>query len=384
MRILIAASLIAFAASAAAQTTDIPVVLSLSGPAAFLGQQEQKAIQLKETVLNRAGGVHGRQVRFVFHDDASAPQTAVQLTQEVLQSKPKVVVGSTLTATCNAMAPLFENGPIMYCLSALIEPKPGFVFTSSVSADAMAEAELRFARSRGWTRVAIVTSTDATGQQGDRSFDRLIASGALKDVTITDRAHFNIQDVSVAAQIAHLKGTEPQAWIGWATGTPMTTVWRGFAQAGIDLPSITFGGNMTNVQMSQFASVIPANLFFVSSEFTLYGSPGFKADPRVAAKQEEMYKTYGAQNLKPDQGSVLGWDAATLVADVLNTLPESASPKEIRDYIASRKDQPGVNGLYDFVRTPQRGLSVDNCVVSRWDPAAGRWLAVATLRDLQH
>lgn len=376
--------LLAAGPARAQATYDIHVILALTGGGAFLGKQEQQALQLEEPVINRAGGVHGKPVRFTFHDDASAPQTAVQLTQEVLQAKPKIVIGSTLTATCNAMAPLFENGPIMYCLSALIEPKPGFVFTSSVSADSMAEAELRFARSRGWTRVAIVTSTDASGQQGDKSFDKLIASGAFKDVAITDRAHFNIQDVSVAAQIAHLKGTDPQAWIGWATGTPMTTVWRGFAQAGIDLPSITFGGNMTQVQMSQFASVIPPNLYFVSSEFTLYGSPGFTADPRVAAKQAEMYKAYGAQNLKPDQGSVLGWDAATLVADVLDALPESASPKQIRDYIASRTDQPGVNGLYDFVRTPQRGLSVDNCVVSRWDPAAGRWLAVATLRDLQH
>jgi branched-chain amino acid transport system substrate-binding protein len=383
MRALLAALLVAFASAAVAQTTyDIPVVLSLSGPAAFLGKQEQQAIELKEKVLNQAGGIHGKPVRFVFHDDATSPQTSVQLTREVLQSKPKVVIGSTLTATCNAMAPLFESGPIMYCLSALVEPKPGYVFTSSVSADSMAEAELRFARSRGWTRVGIVTSTDASGQQGDRSFDKLIASGAFKDMTITDRAHFNIQDVSVAAQVAHLESTKPQAWIGWATGTPMTTVWRGFAQAGIALPNITFGGNMTHVQMTQFASVIPPDLFFVSSEFTLFGSPGFTADPRVAAKQEEMYKTYGAQNLKPDQGSVLGWDAATLVADVLNALPESASPKEIRDHIASRKDQPGVNGLYDFVRTPQRGLSVDNCVVSRWDAAAGRWLAVATMRDL--
>src|SRR4051812_48051887 len=343
MRVLVAASIALCAATAAAaQTYDIPVVLSLSGPAAFLGQQEQQAIQLKEKVLNQAGGIHGKPVRFVFHDDQSSPQTSVQLTQEVLQSHPKFVLGSTLTATCNAMAPLFENGPIMYCFSALIDPKPGYVFASSVSADDMAEAELRFARSRGWKRIGIVTSTDATGQQGDKSFDKLIARGDLKDVTIVDRAHFNIQDVSVAAQIAHMKAAEPQAWIGWATGSPMTTVWRGFAQAGVDLPSITFGGNMTNVQMSQFASVIPPNLFFVSSEFTIHGSPGFQAPAGVAQKQEEMYRTYAAQGLKPDQGSVLGWDGATLVTDVLNQLPESATFAEIRDYIAARKDLPGV------------------------------------------
>jgi hypothetical protein len=160
----------------------------------------------------------------------------------------------------------------------------------------------------------------------------------------------------------------------------MTTAWRGFAQAGFDIPSITFGGNMTNVQMSQFASVMPPDLFFVSSEFTTYGT-AFKSSPGVAQKQEEMYRAFAAQGLKPDQGSVLGWDAASIAGAVLNQLPENAAPREIRDYLAGRKDLPGVNGLYDFVRTPQRGLSLEDCAVSRWDPAIGRWIAVATMRD---
>src|SRR4051812_47558113 len=194
MRVLVAASIALCAApAAAAQSYDIPVVLSLSGPAAFLGQQEQQAIQLKEKVLNQAGGIHGKPVRFLFSDDQTSPQVAVQMTQQVLQARPKVVLGSTLTAGCNAMAPLFENGPIMVCFSALIEPKPPYVFASSVSADAMAEAMLRFARSRGWKRVALVTSTDATGQQGDKSFDKMMARDDFKDMQLVDRVHFNVQ-----------------------------------------------------------------------------------------------------------------------------------------------------------------------------------------------
>src|SRR2546423_15696884 len=96
MRCVFAVLLCLFATAAAAQTSyDIPAVLSLSGPAAFLGQQEQQAIQLKEKVLNQAGGIHGKPVRFVFHDDQTSPQTSVQLTQEVLQTRPKLVLGST-------------------------------------------------------------------------------------------------------------------------------------------------------------------------------------------------------------------------------------------------------------------------------------------------
>lgn len=364
-------------AAAADAAYDIPVVQSLTGGGAFLGKQEQQALQLEEKVINKAGGIHGHPVRFVFHDDQSTPQVAVQLLNEVLATHPAIVLGSTLVATCNAMTPFVKNGPVMYCFSPGIHPPAGsYAFTSGVSTHDQAHALLRFFRSKGWTRIAIMTSTDATGQDADRGFSELLALPENKDFKVVERAHFDTKDVSVSAQIERVKAAHPQAFIAWSTGSPVATIFRGIVQAGLDVPVGTTGGNMTHAEMTQFADFLPKELYLPSSEWAINGDPRVKIDPRVAAKQNDLYAAYKEAGLKPDEGSVLGWDPANIVVDALRALPEGVTAAQLHSYLVSLKDQPGVGGVYNFEKTPQRGLSLENVVVTRWDAKSGNWVVV--------
>src|SRR4051812_36615733 len=102
-------------ATRAADTLDIPVILPLTGGVAFLGKAEADALQRYEKVVAATGGVHGKTVHFVIHDDTSSPQLAVQLLNEVKATNTPVVLGSALSALCNAMIPLVRRGPVMYC-----------------------------------------------------------------------------------------------------------------------------------------------------------------------------------------------------------------------------------------------------------------------------
>jgi len=225
---------------------DINVILPLTGGASFLGKEEQKALQLAEPIINKAGGIKSQPVHFEYYDDQSNPQTGVQLSNRVIGAKPAIVLGSSLVAVCNAMAPLMQNGPTMYCFSPGIHPSAGsFVFTSSVSTLDLAEAQIRYFRMKGWTRLAFMTSADATGQDAEHGLDSVVSRPENKDITVVERAHFNTTDISVAAQIEHIKAANPQALIAWSTGTPIATVFKGIIQAGLDIPIATTNGNMT-------------------------------------------------------------------------------------------------------------------------------------------
>ena len=191
-------------------------------------------------MINKAGGIHGQDLHFIVHDDQTNPQTAVQLANQVIASKPAIVLGSTLVALCSAMAALMQNGPVMYCFSPGIHPAAGsYVFSSNVSTEDLASGQIRYFRLMGWTRIAIMTSADATGQDAERVLDNVLALPENKDVTIVDRAHFNITDVSVAAQIEHIREAKPQAFIAWTSGSPIATVFKGIVQAGLDIPVAT-------------------------------------------------------------------------------------------------------------------------------------------------
>ena len=168
---VLAASLLLSVTAHAADTRDIDVIGSFTGPGAFLGLAEQQALQLQEKQVNAAGGIHGKPVRFVFHDDQSSPQLAVQLSAQVKQSSSPVVFGTTLVAGCNAMAPLLRGGPMQYCFSAGVHPASGAnMFTAGVSTTDAARALLTYFRGKGLDQASpLLTSTDATGQDADKS-----------------------------------------------------------------------------------------------------------------------------------------------------------------------------------------------------------------------
>jgi branched-chain amino acid transport system substrate-binding protein len=98
----------------------------------------------------------------------------------------------------------------------------------------------------------------------------------------------------------------------------------------------------------------------------------------VAAKQKEFYADFAAAGISPDGASVLGWDPVVLVIDALQKLGPDISATQLRDYLIHLKGAAGVNGIYDFEKMPQRGLGLDDTVVTRWSPGKKIWEVVST------
>ncbi|HZS85207.1 MAG TPA: ABC transporter substrate-binding protein [Stellaceae bacterium] len=361
----------------AADTYDLDVILSLTGGASFLGKAEQRALQLAEGWVNQSGGIGGRKLHFVFHDDQSTPQAAVQLASQVVARHPAVEIGANLVAMCNAMAPLMQSGPVMYCLSPGIHPPAGsYVFTSSVSTVDLSRALIRFFRMKGWTRLAVMTSTDASGQDAEKGIDGNLALPENKEMKLVAREHFTPGDVSVAAQIENIKAAQPQALIAWSTGAPIGTIFKGIVQAGLDVPVGTTDGNMTYAQMTQYADFLPKRLFIPAAEWSTHGAKN-KRDPAIAAAQQRFDAIYKAAGVKPDVAAALAWDPAMIVIDALRKLGPNATAAQLRDHIGHLKAYAGINGIYDFDAAPQRGLDVSDAVVTLWNPAAQVWEPVS-------
>ena len=122
--------------------------------------------------INKNGGIDGQNLEFTFLDDQTSPQVAVQLTNTAMASQPAVIMGSSLVGMCLAMAPLMKNGPVQYCLSPAIHPKPGgYTFSASSSSIDQIAAVMRYYRLKGWTKLAVLDTTDASGQDGDRAIN---------------------------------------------------------------------------------------------------------------------------------------------------------------------------------------------------------------------
>jgi branched-chain amino acid transport system substrate-binding protein len=371
---------LASGAALAADVLEIPVVLPLTGGAAFLGQGERDALKIQETVVNKQGGINGTQIRYVFQDDQSSPQVAVQLANQIAAQHPAVVLGSAIVAMCNAMTPIFAGageGSVMYCLSPGIHPAAGSrVFTSFISTHDLAIALLNYYRGRGFTRIAMITSTDASGQDGGQGFIEALKLPENKDLQLVASEKFAPSDVSVSAQIEHIKTANPQALIVWTSGSPFGTVLKSIAQSGLDVPVGTTDANMTFAQMKQYESFMPKDALFMSSEWPEHTTELTLA-PAVEAAQRAMFDGYKAAGASVDIAAGLAWDPGMLVIEAYRKLGVKATPEQIRAFIAGTDGWSGINGIYDFKKMPQRGLDVSDSIVTRWNAAKNAWIIVS-------
>ena len=308
---LVAVALVCGLGFAQAADREINVILPLTGGGAFLGKAEQQALQQFEKAANADGGIHGQPLKFVFHDDQSSPQVAVQLANQVKASNPPVILGSALVALCNAMAPLMKDGPLLYCFSPGIHPANGsFVYSSSISTKELAAALLRYFGRKGWKKVALITSTDASGQDAYKNFKSLFSSADHKDVELVAEAQLNPTDVSAAAQIQRLKGANPDVLVAWSTGGPIGTVFKAIHDAGIELPVATTNGNQTYAQMAQYAAFLPKELYIPAADFLKNTKPAKQDEASVA--KEAFYRAFDGTDFKPDCPSTYSLYPASL------------------------------------------------------------------------
>lgn len=359
---------------AAADPYEIDAILPSSGNGAFLGNAQQVALNILQELINKRGGVAGRPLKLVFLDDQSSPQVGVQLASSVIAKKANLMLGSTLVSICRAEAPLVKDGPLTYCFSPAIHPPAGsYMYTAGTSTTDMLAASLRFFRARGWTKIGIIASTDATGQDVDDNVKTLLARPENKVFTVVAHEHYNAADVSVDAQMSHIKSSGAQLLIAWTVGGPLATIFKSMQSLGLDVPVMATPGNMTYVQMKQYGAFLPKELYFP-------GSAAFAPEALPNGEQRRAVQTYldafRARGIRPDQGHLFVWDPITILVDALNKLGPAASPEQLRDFIDGYRGT-GVFGRYDFKAVPQRGIGVDSVIMVRWSPEKDTWLGVS-------
>jgi branched-chain amino acid transport system substrate-binding protein len=354
------------------------VVTSLTGPAAFLGQTQAKTLGLLENVVNKSGGIRGRPLKVVIADDTSNPQTALQLVQRLVDEKVQIIMGPTIVPTCAAAMPLVQQrGPVMWCLTPAVFPAANsYVFAAGPTIDSAVIALIRYMRERGWKRQAVITSTDASGQSFDHGVAAAMVLPENKDVVITVHEHMNPADISVAGQIARIKASNPQVVLTLATGTPWGTIMRGLNDSGVDLPVGGGHSNAVYIQLTQYASFLPRELYFPGLASIARNSVG---KGPVEDAQRAFFNEFDASGTKVDIASTGPWDPGFILVSALRKLGPEATAQQIRDYIINLHGFAGTSGIYNFSDGMQRGVTERAIVIDKWDKAKNEFIPVSRL-----
>lgn len=373
--LLVALCFPAAAVRAQSEPFEINAILPLTGPGSFIGQTQAGALKLVEKRINAGGGVNGRPVHFVEYDSQSSPQVDLQLTSDLIAKHVAIVIDGGPATVCHAAAPLYVNGPVMYCLSPAFYPeKDSYAFASgATSADGL-RAIVNFLHAKAWTRIGILTLTDVAGQEADRALRDLLAEPANRGFDVVGWEHYAPGDLNVAAQLAKLKNGNPQALIGWATGTPVATIFRGLVDAGWDVPLMGSNANQQAAQVVQYASILPRDYYMFSLTWAAYSR--MKNGPLKSAAGAYLSALHD-NGLQPDGGSVMVWDTASIIIDALRKFGTQATAVQLKGYISGLHNFAGASGMFNFSSGNQRGLGPEDCIVVRWDRATSTWIPVS-------
>jgi branched-chain amino acid transport system substrate-binding protein len=217
----------------------IGAFLSVSGPAAFLGDPEQKTLELYVEKLNAAGGVLGRRLELVSYDSAGDAEKARSYVKRLIeQDKVDVLVGGSTTGETMAAVPLAESAQIPFISLAgavvIIEPVKKWVFKTPHTDRMACEKVFDDMRARGETKAALISGTGG--------FDRSMRAECLKvaakhGVAIVADETYGAADTDMTAQLAKIKATPGvQAVLNCGFGQGPAIVTRNYRQLGIAAP----------------------------------------------------------------------------------------------------------------------------------------------------
>src|SRR5262245_17882718 len=209
---LAAAIVVGLATVVAAGETSAQVklgaLLSVTGPASFLGDPEKRTLEIYVDEINAKGGVNGQKLQLIVYDaggDANNARTFA--TRLIEEDKVAAMVGGTTTGATLAMIPAFEDAQIPFISLAgaiqIVEPVRKWVFKTPHTDKMACEKIFADLKQRNLTTVALISGTDAFGKS---MRDQCVAVASKAGITIAHEETYGPRDSDMTPQLTNIKG----------------------------------------------------------------------------------------------------------------------------------------------------------------------------------
>jgi len=354
-------------------TLKIGAVLSVTGPASFLGEPEKNTLLMLQEQINAAGGVEGKKIEVVIYDDETDVNKCVMAVKKLIeQDKVAVVFGPSTSGNTLAVTKFFAPAkvPLISCAAAekIVNPVDPWVFNTPSLDRHAAGRILADAQKKGYKKLAILTVSDGFGQAGRAVLQELVPA---RGFTLLADEVFGPKDTDMTAQLTKIKGLAPDAIICWGTNPGPAVVARNHAQLGLKIPLYMSHGVASKkfIELAGEAAeglILPAGRLLASAQAP-EGHPQKALLTRYVA---DYTKKFGAP---PATFGGHTYDALMLVINAVKA-SKSVKPQDIRDNLEKVTAMPGAGGV--FTMTPQNHNGLDESAFVMIMVEKGDWKVV--------
>ncbi|NJD24489.1 MAG: ABC transporter substrate-binding protein [Betaproteobacteria bacterium] len=362
MKKIAAGAALAFGALAtgafAAEPIKIGSVLSVTGPAAFLGDPELKTLQMYVDDINKKGGVIGRPLQLVHYDDGSDANKANGFAKRLIDDdKVDIIVGGTTTGSTMSMVPLVEKAGVPFISLAgavvIIEPVKKFVFKTPHTDRMAAEKVFEDMKKRGISKVALLSETSGFGQSGKKETEGVAAKYGI---TLVASETYGPKDTDMSPQLTKIKGTPGvQAVFIFGLGQGPAIATKNYKQLGIALPLYHAHG----VGSEEFIKLagpaaegvrLPAAALLVADKL-----PANDPQKKVAVDYTKAFNDKWKTDVSTFGGHA--YDGLMIAVDAIKRA-NSTDKAKVRDAIEATKGYIGTGGIVNMSATDHMGLDL--------------------------
>ena len=345
-------------AMAQQQPIKIGSVLSVTGPAAFLGDPQLKTFQLYIDDINAKGGVLGRKLQFIHYDDGSDANKANAFAKRLIEDdKVDIILGGSNTGSTMSMVPLVEKAQIPFISFAgavvVTEPVKKWVFKTPQTDRMAAEKVFEDMKRKGISRVALLSETSGFGQSGKKESE---AIAGKYGITFVANETYGPKDTDISPQLTKIRNTAGvQAVFVFGFGQGPAIVTKNYRQLGITLPMYHAHGVASDeflklagpaaegIRLPSPAQLVPELL------------PANDPQKPVVMAYEKAYKAKYNTDVSTFGG--YAYDGLMIAVDAIKRAGGTDKAK-VRDAIEATKGFVGTSGTFNMSPTDHMGLDL--------------------------
>jgi len=355
---LLAAAAFVTAASAAHADIKIGAILSVTGPASFLGDPEKKTIEMYVADINAKGGINGQQVKLFVYDDGGDPNQARTFgTRALEQDGVDALLAGSTTATTMALIPLAEDAqvPLINFAGAVqaVTPVKKWNFKTPHTDLMACEKIFEDLKKRNLTKIGMISGKDAFG--ASMRSQCLTVTGKYGIEVLADES-YGPGDTDMTPQLTKIKGTPGlQAVVNPGFGQGPAIVTRNYRQLDIKVPLYESHG----VGSKQYISLagpaaegvrLPAAALLVAEKL-----PDNDPQKKVVVDYKTTYEQKTGQPVSTFGGHA--YDGLMILVDAMKRA-KSADKAKVRDEIEKTKNFMGTGGVVNMSPTDHLGLDL--------------------------
>lgn len=345
-------------AAMAADTIKIGSVLSVTGPAAFLGDPELKTLQMYVEDINKKGGVIGRQLELVHYDDGSDAGKANGFGKRLIDDdKVDIIVGGTTTGATMSMAPLVEKAGVPFISLAgavvIVEPVKKWIFKTPHTDRMAAEKVFEDMQKKGISKVALLSETSGFGQSGKKE---TMGVAGKYGIELVANETYGPKDTDMSPQLTKIRNTPGvQAVFIFGLGQGPAIATKGYKQLGMTLPLYHAHGVASNAFITLAGPAaegvrLPAAALLVADKL-----PANDPQKPVVEGYSSAFKAKWNAEVSTFGGHA--FDGLMLAVDAIKRAGSTDKAK-VRDAIEATKGFVGTGGMVNMSATDHMGLDL--------------------------